>query len=276
MRGAEGMGAAPRYTGDMLDVRLLTINLSGVSDGWFEGRREALVSGLRALDVDLVCMQEVASRGSPYPYDQVQDLCERLELPFACFSPYGNPEEIESRERGGVAIVSRWPFRMVETLPLPSGRVGPDARVASLVSLTHPEGELHVLATHLSWPLDAEDVRLEQIRYALERVRDLGWDRPGARFILGGDLNAVESEASVGLVAASLQDAYRVRHPEQAGLTWTHANPLVWYDAPDRRVDYLFVDRMAEVLASEVVLCDPQAPASDHYGVFGHFRWRLA
>ncbi|HEY9855857.1 MAG TPA: endonuclease/exonuclease/phosphatase family protein [Stenomitos sp.] len=257
-------------------MRLVTINLSGVSDGWFEGRREALVSGLRALELDLVCLQEVASRGSPYPYDQVEDLTERLELPFACFSPYGNPEEIESRERGGVAIVSRWPFRMVETLPLPPGKVGPDARVASLVSFTHPHGEFHVLATHLSWPLDASAVRSEQLRYAMARVCDLGWDQPGARFILAGDLNAVESEPGIAHLTEHLQDAYRGRHPDLPGLTWTHENPLVWYDAPDRRVDYLFVDRAAEVVAADVVLCDPECPASDHYGVFGHFRWNLA
>lgn len=258
-----------------MDVRLVTINLSGVSDGWFEGRRETLVTGLRALEVDLVCMQEVASRGSPYPYDQVQDLSGRLELPFACFSPYGNPEEIESRERGGVAILSRWPFRMVETLLLPPGRVAPDSRVAALVSLTHPRGELHVLCTHLSWPVEAHDVRAAQLRYCLERVRDLGWEAPGARFVLAADLNAVETESGLTLLGARLKDAYRTHHPDRPGLTWTHANPLVWYDAPDRRVDFLFVDRGADVVAAEVVLDDPECPASDHYGVFGHFRWRI-
>lgn len=258
-----------------MDVRLVTINLSGVSDGWFEGRRETLVTGLRALEIDLVCLQEVASRGSPYPYDQVQDLSERLELPFACFSPYGNPEEIESRERGGVAILSRWPFRAVETLPLPPGRMKPDARVAALVSLTHPHGDLHVMCTHLSWPLDDFEVRQEQLRYAMARVSDLRWEAPGARFILAGDLNALESEPGIAFLSIYLKDAYRDRHPDSPGLTWTHENPLVWYAAPDRRVDYLFVDRAAEVVAADVVLCDLECPASDHYGVFGHFRWTL-
>lgn len=275
MRPAEVPGASAAYTGGMLDVRLVSINLSGVSDGWFEGRRATLVSGLRALEVDLICMQEVSSRGAPYPYDQVQDLSERLELPFACFSPYGNPEEIQSRERGGIAILSRWPFRMVETLPLPPGRIGPDARVAALVSLTHPSGELHVLTTHLSWPVEAHDVRLEQLQYAMARVRDLGWEAPGARFVLAGDLNAVDSEPGIALVASHLVDAFRHRHPDDPGLTWTHDNPLVWFEAPDRRVDYVFVDRAAEVLAADVVLTDPGCPASDHYGVFGHFRWTV-
>lgn len=258
-----------------MDVRLVTINLSGVSDGWFEGRRETLVTGLRALEVDLVCLQEVSSRGAPYPYDQVQDLSDRLELPFACFSPYGNPEEIVSRERGGIAILSRWPFRMVETLPLPPGRTAPDARVAALVSLTHPQGDLHVLTTHLSWPLDDHDIRLDQTRYLMARVRDLGWERAGARFVLAGDLNAVETEPCITLLTEHLADAYRHRHPDASGLTWSHDNPLVWYQAPDRRVDYLFADRRAEVVAADVVLTEPAFPASDHYGVFGHFRWTV-
>jgi endonuclease/exonuclease/phosphatase family metal-dependent hydrolase len=256
-----------------MDFRIATINLSGVSDGWFEGRREAMVAQLTALGLDALCLQEVASRGSPYPYDQVADLAARLSLPFACFAPYGNPDELRSRERGGIALLSRHPFRWVEVLQLPPGPVSPDARVAALATLAHPEGLIHLLGTHLSWPLDAHHAREVQLRHALERVRDLGWDRPGARFVLGGDLNGVEGEPALRLACECLIDVYRAAHPTAQGLTWAHANPLVWYDAPDRRVDYLFADRGAKVLSAEVALDRLDAPASDHYAVFAHLRW---
>ncbi|HEY9897550.1 MAG TPA: endonuclease/exonuclease/phosphatase family protein [Pantanalinema sp.] len=256
-----------------MDIRIATINLAGVSDGWFEGRREAMVEQLAELGLDALCLQEVASRGSPYPYDQVADLAARLGLSFACFAPYGNPDEVRSRERGGVALIARWPFRWVEVLQLPPGSVSPDARVAALGTLAHPEGLVHLLGTHLSWPLDAHQTREDQVRHALDRVRDLGWDRPGARFVLAGDLNGVEGEPALRLVSERLIDAYRAAHPTLQGLTWTRANPLVWYDSPDRRVDYLFADRGATVLAAEVALDRAEAPASDHYAVFAHLRW---
>lgn len=256
-----------------MDFRIATINLAGVSDGWFEGRREALVDQLADLQLDAVCLQEVASRGSPYPYDQVADLSARLALPFACFAPYGNPDEIRSRERGGVALLARWPFRWVEALQLPPGPVPPDARVAALGTLAHPAGLIHVLGTHLSWLLDAHQAREAQLRHALERVRDLGWDRPGARFVFAGDLNGVEGDPALRLLSERLVDAYRAAHPTAQGLTWTHANPLVWYDSPDRRVDYLFTDPGATVQAAEVTLNRLDAPASDHYAVFAHLRW---
>lgn len=269
------IGEAPATMAAM-DVRIATLNLGGVSDGWFEGRREALVDQLAALGLDAVCLQEVASRGSPYPYDQVVDLSARLSLPFACFAPYGNPDEIRSRERGGVALVSRWPLCWVEVLNLPPGPLSPDARVAALATLAHPEGLLHLLGTHLSWPVDAYQAREAQVRHALERVRDLGWLRPGARFVVAGDLNGVEQEPALRHLSEGLVDVFRSAHPGDPGLTWTHANPLVWYDAPDRRVDYLFADPQATVVSAQVALDRPEAPASDHYAVFAHLRWGRA
>lgn len=256
-----------------MDFRIATINLAGVSDGWFEGRREALVMQLAELAPDAVCLQEVASRGSPYPYDQVADLSERLGLEFASFAPYGNPDEIRSRERGGVALLARWAFRWVETLQLPPGPVLPDARVAALATLAHPDGLINLLGTHLTWPLDAHQTREAQVRHAIERIRDLGWERPGARFVLAGDLNGVEGEPALRLLRERMVDAYRALHPASQGLTWTHANPLVWYEAPDRRVDYLFVDPGAKVLSADVALNLLEAPASDHFAVFAHLRW---
>ncbi|MNY21624.1 Endonuclease/Exonuclease/phosphatase family protein [compost metagenome] len=201
------------------------------------------------------------------------DLAQRLSLSFACFSPYGNPDEVLSRERGGVALLARWPFLWVETLQLPPGPSAPDARVAALGTLAHPEGPIHLLGTHLSWPPDAQRTREAQVRHALERVRDLGWDRPGARFVLAGDLNGVEGEPGLRLLSQRLVDAYRAAHPTTPGLTWSHANPLVWYDSPDRRLDYLFADPAVTVRAAGVALDRLEAPASDHYAVFAHLSW---
>lgn len=252
---------------------MVTVNLSGVSDGWFEGRRDALVAGVRALQADVVCMQEVSSRGAPYPYDQVLDLSERLSLPYASFAPYGNPNEIKSRERGGLALLCRYPLRQNETLPLPPGPMPPDARVAVLGSVQHPRGDVQVVGLHLSWPLDAIEARAAQASYVVGRVRDLRWEVPGHRFVLAGDLNAVETEPAIALFRSYWQDVYRTKHPERAGLSWTHENPLVWYPAPDRRVDYIFADSSAEIVETDLALTDPVAPATDHYAVYAHLRW---
>jgi endonuclease/exonuclease/phosphatase family metal-dependent hydrolase len=257
----------------MVELRLLTLNLTGTGCGWFEGRRAACVHGIRALAPDVVCLQEVSSRTTPYPYDQVQDLSERLDLPYSCFAPYGNPDEVVSQSWGGVAILARWPFWRTETLQLPPGPTPPDARVGLLAAIAHSEGPVHVLATHLSWPVPDHDTRDRQVAHALSRVRDLGWDRPGRRFVFAGDLNAVESEAAIARLREHLQDAYRVRHPDEPGLTWTHANPLVWYDSPDRRLDYLFVDTGSKVVGADVVLTDREIPVSDHYGLLATLRW---
>lgn len=256
-----------------MEARILTINLAGVSDGWFEGRRDTLVTGIRALAPDVVLGQEVASRGSPYPYDQVEDLLGRIELHYSCFSPYGNPAEIASRERGGLALLSRWPLRRVETLQLPAGATSPDARVATMAVLQPPDGFLHVVGLHLSWPPEQTTVRAAQVRHVLGRIHDLGWDRDRVPLVLGGDLNAEEREPAIALLAARYTDAFRHHHPDAPGTTWAHANPLVWHTAPDRRLDYLFCDEQAMVRDARLTFDDPRAPASDHYGVFTVLGW---
>lgn len=267
-----GANPARRYHRPM-ELSVLSFNLCGVEDGWFEGRRRVLVEGLLALRPDLICLQEVSSRGSPYPYDQVQDLADGAQMPYACFAPYGNPDEIRSRARGGIAMLSRWPFRMVETLQLPPGPQGTDARVAALGTLILPAGDVHAVCTHLSWQPDVGEARDAQVDHLLARVADLWLDQPGIRLVMAGDLNALENEPALRRLLGVMQDCYRAIHPDAPGHTWSHDNPLVWHPAPDRRLDYVLADLTAEVQDAELVFTDPRRPASDHYGVLARLRW---
>ena len=102
-------------------VRCVTINLRGLELGWFEWRSAALTRGLRPLEPDVLCLQEVALRRDAPPYDQPRAIGESLGLPHCEFSFYENPRPETSRDHAGVAIVSRWRILQARERRLQSG-----------------------------------------------------------------------------------------------------------------------------------------------------------
>lgn len=255
-------------------VRVVTLNLKGLGHGWFEERGEAVVRGLRELTPDVVCFQETTVRYEQVLYDQAAVIGAVLGLPVVAFSPYGNPIEVMSREHGGIALVSRWPIRTAHGRRLPSGQMPPDARTALLITLSAPDGELHIATTHPSWRPDETELRLMQIGVLLEHITRSGWCRPNARTILAGDLNATDHEPAISLLSDQLTDTFRSLHPREPGFTWLRENPLTDGHEPDRRLDYIFCNRTAKVLDARVVLdaADPVFP-SDHAAVFAEIEW---
>lgn len=255
-------------------IRVMTLNLAGMEKQWFDGRAERLCAGLQPLAPDVLCMQEVGIRGGPDFHHQTTFIGEWLGLPISVFTPYGNPEELISNEQGGLALLTRWPLLSVEERRLPPGRYPPDNRVAMLVTLDHPDGPLHIVNTHLSWRPDEKDVRLSQLVSILDRAQDEGWLHRNERFVLLGDLNGPEEEPVVELLSRHLMDAYRTKHPQEKGYTWESTNPYSGgYPSPPRRLDYIFVDRQAEVTSSGRALHTERWVASDHYAVWADLRW---
>lgn len=260
-----------REGGRPATVRGVTLNLAGLRYAWYPDRFRAVIRGLEALSLDVACFQEAAVRRGHEPYNQAAAVGQALGLPFVAFAPYGNPIESASLEVGGVAIVSRWPIAYVETIRLPeSGTDPPDNRVALLVKLLAPTGELSVATTHLAWRPEQEDLRTRQLGVILAYLRDLGLCRPDAPLVFAGDLNAAEGEPALDLANRLLQDCFRACKPDIPGTTWSHANPLAFGPGlPDRRLDYAFCPAGMHVREARVVLDrpDPVYP-SDHFGLY--------
>jgi endonuclease/exonuclease/phosphatase family metal-dependent hydrolase len=255
-----------------MGIRVVTLNLWGLN-GWFEGRAAAVQEGLRALAPDIACFQEATIRSRDGEvYHQAVALGEALGLRTSAFAPYGNPAETMSPLQGGVAIISRWPIRVVENRRLPTGHAAHDHRVAQIATLAAPGGDLRVVATHLSWRQEESEIRLVQAGVLLDYLARCRWCGPEGRLIFAGDLNATEDEPAIQLTSERLKDAFRAAHPTDPGYTWVRQNPLtrpVPPSAPDRRIDYIFCSREARVFSCRVVLDQPSPTyPSDHFGVF--------
>jgi endonuclease/exonuclease/phosphatase family metal-dependent hydrolase len=278
--------AAPRCAVSAEDrpLRLVTFNVlhggpwssfTG-EDGHLERRLAMIVDDLRALDADVVALQEV-------PVTRRHgDVAARLAGALGFYYVHARATErvFPVRLLGrlvtaaigfveGPAVLSRFPILASEIYDLPPCRRWLDARVVLRADVATPAGTLAIFSTHTS----RDDCQTRRVAEVAER-------QPGGRpAVVMGDLNTGESAPAMGTFRDNgFVDAFRATNPDAVG-------PTVWQriDAPSptvaRRVDYVLVragDGVAvRPVSSRVVLNTPRTDGdggvlwpSDHYGVF--------
>ena len=264
-------------------LRLVTFNLlhggpwSSITgeDNHLERRLGMVLEELRALDPDLVALQEspVTRRHG----DVAGRLAQALGLGYvhARATERVLPPRLLGRLITGAlgfvegpAILSRFPITATEVYDLPRCRRWLDPRVVLRADVQTPAGPVSVFSTHTS----RDDC---QTRRVAEVVRGHARDRPA---IVMGDLNTGETSPALdAFLDQGFIDAFRATNPTDPGAT-------VWQriEAPSatvfRRVDYVFfrpgdgVETTA--VSSRLVLNSPRRHAdggvlwpSDHYGV---------
>lgn len=243
-------------------MRLLTYNICKGG----HGRERALADVIRASDPDLVILQE-ATRPQV-----VARMAKALEMPFWA-----------ARTGHSLAFMSRMPIATY-TWYRPLG-----SRHAFLEVV--PEGQMmrvfgvHLSAVHAAW---TERRRMWELRALLAGIRK----HQAGFHVLAGDFNTLAPGAQLNVRAlpwrlralvmlsggrvrwrtihtvleAGYADAFRLRHPEDAGMTFP-----VW--DPHVRLDYVFVPpaHASRITRCEVVK-DAHAPcASDHFPLFAEF-----
>lgn len=260
-----------------MELRLVTFNLQGVANGWFDHRSEAAISGLRRLAPDVLCLQEatlVPRRGGLY--DQPTEISEGLGLEYVAFAAHGWPERRSTWRQDGLVVMSRWPFRQVSHVRLPTAPSDPpDGRVALRCRIAHPEADVDIVNVHLAWRPEEEATRLLQAEHILDLFVLRGLGRAGHHGVLAGDINAIETEPVVRRMCRSLRDAWREFHPDSPGYTWLRANPYTeGWDMPDRRLDYVFVPPGVELRDVHLALDRPEPVwPSDHCALVVDLRW---
>jgi endonuclease/exonuclease/phosphatase family metal-dependent hydrolase len=272
-------------------LRVVTLNLlhGGLtserwgSDSELDERLAMVADGLRALDADVVALQEAsvgARRG-----DVTARLASKLGYNYV---REGSTSHIfGSKLLGrlatwilgldeGPAIVSRLPFARTHHWVLDDCR-GYYRRVLLCADVCAPGGPVEVCSTHLDGSTcQASAVSRRLLAYARRRP-----------LILMGDLNTTEDATGLHELRdeLGLVDAFRVAHPDQPGFT---DGQDVYAPNPTARgrIDYVLVGPAASgrapVVQSRIVFNMPSRDAdgdplwpSDHYGVMaeiGPFR----
>ncbi|MBI3317630.1 MAG: endonuclease/exonuclease/phosphatase family protein [Candidatus Omnitrophica bacterium] len=234
-------------------MKWLTFNTWGTRGP--EHRRKVLLKALRALEAEILCLQEVTD----------PSLLDELSYPTRHHAP-----------ESGLAVLSRFPssahrlltYRAASPLEL-------HGRQALLVELKVESAPLWVVNTHLSWRKEEEAVRTAQAEELLREIRSLE-----GIVLLGGDFNAEAQRPSVlKILEGGFSDLFARLNPGNPGITWDNGNPFIQSHLvrfPDRRIDYLFISeesfRRISPVRCEVALrgADPDGThPSDHYGVLG-------
>ncbi len=283
-------------------VRVVTWNVWARYGPW-ERRAPAIVETLRALEPDVVGLQEVWDDGAR---NQAREIAGQLGFEHCVFAenlehrgPWTGQDEPDAADvvtRAGNAVLSRWPIarHVVRVLPRHAGNVRDEEgeeRVCLLAEVGGPRGPIQVYCAHLSWRSDHSAVRQLQVADICEFVRE---QRPRTfPAVLVGDLNSDPDSDEIrmltGRAAAPVggvmwRDVWEwLGRPARgdAGHTWSNENPFAAasLDVP-RRIDYVMVAApkaggCGQPVSVRLVGDQPVDGmwGSDHYGIAVDLRY---
>jgi endonuclease/exonuclease/phosphatase family metal-dependent hydrolase len=228
-------------------VRVATWNLWGRYGPW-EARLPVIVENLRAIDADVVALQEVWD-------DDTRSQAAELAAALGSTGPVYAPNLERDGARSGNAVLSRWPITRHDVLRLPRrGAFGAvdeegEERLCLFAEIDGPRGPIQVFCVHLSWSADHSAIRQEQTRAI---ARFLTTTRPRSfPAVVCGDFNAEASSDELRLLTGRtaspvprvvLRDAWEAARGTAPGPTWSNANPFAAASLDlDRRIDHVLV-----------------------------------
>lgn len=261
----------------MRALRVVSLN-TWKGDGPYRARLAAMAEQLRALEPDVVCLQEafIAVDGS---LSTPRALAAALSMNHATYAMREKDRLVEGvvvPSRSGLSTLSRWPIVEVVSRPIPSDPRDGD-RGALLVAVETPLGVARIVNTHLTYlrDVDTDDLKLEQVRAVLAEP----WLRDAASIrLLCGDFNSDPDSATVAYVREQsgwhvLEAAPRSVAGERP-VTFSPRNANVREGARSAVLDYVFslapAARRQPRMSAAVVLDRPTGSVfpSDHFGVY--------
>jgi endonuclease/exonuclease/phosphatase family metal-dependent hydrolase len=267
-------------------VRIATWNIWARYGPW-EARAPVIAATLRAIDADIVGLQEVWDDGER---NQADELARALGYNGSVWSPN---VQFPDGVRAGNAVISRWPIAVHEARALPREGAGAkddegEERLALFAEVDGPRGTIQLSCAHLSWRDDHSAIRQEQVRALCEFVRE----RRPRRFpaVVVGDLNSEPASdeirmltglAAVPITGVVFRDAWRVVHGDAPGYTVANSNPFSRPNLSlEQRIDYVLtgVPKLGGVGHAVDVRVFGDEPiegmfGSDHYGVVAELRY---
>lgn len=244
-------------------MKILTLNTWQERGPWRE-RWELILKGLKEYGADIVGFQEV------FNMEWAEEVRMRSGYPYLAVSG----------EHSGLIFLSR--FKPVEQECIVMKAKSPNEdylRYAFYVRVDTGKEKVALFNTHLSWKVEDEEIRREQIAELAGFVDKKAGPIPAAVL---GDFNTAPDTAPVIFARDSKNwvDTYAEANPGSAGRTWDYRNPYAELERDkmaERRIDYIFITRkkdpFAKIVSSKLVFDKPNGKVwpSDHFGVLTEF-----
>ncbi|WP_101927086.1 MULTISPECIES: endonuclease/exonuclease/phosphatase family protein [Luteimonas] len=237
-------------------VSFVTLNLYHDRDRWPQ-RLPLILAGLRALDPDVIALQEVLQTGTLPNQAETIGAALGYHVHFVSLDPEG-----QAHRYGNALLTREAPQSMSQSRLEPAA----DSRSMGHARLEIRGQPLNVYFTHLHAGQFGGDTRARQVQDVLaviDRTAD------AAPVVLLGDFNAAVTTPELAPLAGRYVDAYGVVHPDADATAVTTLNPH--YFEIGSRIDLVFVQPgRFDVRDARLVLDTPGADGtwpSDHFGV---------
>ena len=239
-----------------MTLRVATLNIWNKSGPWLD-RMALLADELKTLHADLVGLQEVLELQTPRgTQNQCSEICGDYHWVYGVGHEMSGPFiPKDGKLLFGNALLSRYPIRRHEVIPLPGTALSDQERSLLHAVVDAPFGPLHVFVTHLNWKLDEGWVRERQVVAIADAVRARA-DESAFPALLMGDMNAEPDSDEIRYLRgmtrlgqarstrfADVWEYTRDHREQQLGYTFDgKRNPYAaTYSEPPRRIDYIFV-----------------------------------
>lgn len=244
-------------------IRIATLNIWNRSGPW-PARLPLIRHELAELRPDVLGLQEVlrqvAPGASPDGVWQVpasaaesdgHDQATVIAAGYMGYAAYARAMDYGNGLAFGNAVVSKFPISELRTFELPGRETG-EVRSLLHAVIEHPAGRLPVFVTHLNWKLHHGSVRVRQVQFICERIRELE-PIDGTRLppVLMGDMNAGPDSdemrylcglATIGDKSVYFADAWVYGGDGTPGYTFDRKNRFAAIaHEPPRRIDYIYV-----------------------------------
>ena len=207
------------------------------------------LAALQKLDFDLCALQEVRTENSD-AVPPIEYCAEKLGM-----KSFFGQALTEKNFVYGVGAISKYPAELVEVLPLPVSE-NREPRVALIVKVQTPEGDLYLVNTHFSFQTEVEQERVDQLKTILNCI-DKKQYTPA---ILTGDLNAKPNSPTIHLLAEHCQIVGDV-------------TPGFPAHKPKVKIDYIAFYPKDAFRASDFRVVD-DAESSDHRPIITKLEWK--
>ena len=254
-------GTSPREAAPSRDLRVVTLNIYHDRADW-PARLPLIVAQLRALDADVIALQEVL---------QTETLPNQAETIAAALGYHVQFVSLDPQDRArryGNALLTRWPVEAhVSTALAPRE----DSRSMGWAQIRFDGQPINVYFTHLHAGQGGAAIRRQQLEDAITWIEGTAGDAPS---LVLGDFNAPAGADELAVLDRFV-DTYGAHHPGDTETTTL--NPHFFPDLRGR-IDLVFAERgRFEVRDARIVLDTPDAAGtwpSDHFGVHVELRPR--
>ncbi len=262
------------YSFQRAQLKVLILNLHCYQEDNQQAKFSTIAQTIDELDVDIVCLQEVAEYWNDghgdWESNSAKIINDRLNEPFYIHNDWSHLGFDKYRE--GVAILSRFPLSHHESRYVSDSHDVYDINsrkvVAARVYVPYI-GSINVFSAHLSWLEGGFQEQFQRLREWANSTQS----NDIKATLLCGDFNITAGSNGYQLVVDTdeYEDQYLAANKQGVFDKIFRVNDQHWHDllADDYRIDYVFMNKKSELKATSarVIFTDQDyGRVSDHCG----------